>query len=57
MNRDFLSGYRTYVLAAMAVLGSLVAWGLGEMTLSQAIEAAWAGGVAASLRAGIAKVG
>ena len=53
MKQGFLSGYKTYVLAVVAVVGAFAAYALGEMTLQQAIEASWAGGVAATLRHGI----
>jgi len=53
MKGGFLSGYKTYVMAALAVIGAAAAWAMGEMTLADAIQQAWAGGVAATIRAGI----
>lgn len=56
MQGGFLSGYKTYVLAAAAVVYGLAQWAVGDMGLTEALNYAWAGGVAAALRAGVAKV-
>lgn len=37
----FLKGYRTAVIAAVAVLGSLASWAVGDATLVDALSANW----------------
>ena len=55
--RDSLSGKKTYLVAAVAIIGSVVAWLDGSIdmpTLAQSITAAI---LAATIRAGITKSG
>jgi len=51
-----LSGYKTYVLAVVAVVAGIANYLVGDMSLTEAMNYVWAGGVAAALRAGVAKV-
>ena len=55
MNGGFLRGKKTYVLAALAVLTALAGWATGDLTAADALQQAWAGGIAMTLRAGVAK--
>jgi len=52
-----LSGYKTYLLALVAVVGGVVGYLVGDMTLMEAANYVWVGGVAAALRAGVDKAG
>lgn len=56
MKRGFLAGKKTYVMAIVAVVGSLAAWSIGEISLHEALTQAWIGGVAATFRAAVAKI-
>ena len=51
-----LSGYKTYITAAVAVIGALGAWASGDATAFQAASAAVNALLAAFIRAGVAKV-
>ena len=51
-----LSGYRTYVLAVVAVVVGVANYLVGDMGLAEAMNYVWAGGVAAALRAGVESV-
>lgn len=55
MSGGFLSGYKTYVLAAIAVIGAVAGWAVGDLTTAQALEMIWSGGVAATIRSAISK--
>lgn len=55
MKSGFLKGYKTYILAAVAIIGAVAGYAIGEMSLQQALDYAWAGGVAATLRAAVKK--
>ncbi len=46
-----LTGYRTYIVAAGAVVAALVAFLTGEMTVAEAVNAALIGTGLATLRA------
>ena len=53
--KDFISGYKTYIVCVTAIVGALVAWSEGAIStfeLYQAILAAIAG---ITLRAGMKK--
>lgn len=52
-----LSGYKTYVLAVVAVVTGVAGYLVGDMSMMDALNYVWVGGVAAALRAGVAKVG
>ena len=51
-----LNGYRTYVLAVVAVVTGVAGYLLGDMSAMEAMNYVWAGGVAAALRAGVESV-
>lgn len=57
MKSGFLSGHKTYLLALAAVVGAFVGYATGDLTLQQALETAWAGGLAATFRHALAKLG
>lgn len=50
-----LSGYKTYLAAALAVLTAVVAYANGEANLADALQLAFTGAIGAFLRAGVAK--
>ena len=55
--KDFISGYKTYFICLIAIVGALVAWSEGAMStveLYQAIVAALAG---ITIRAAVTKSG
>jgi len=56
MKSGFLSGKKTYLLAALAFAGAFVGYAIGELTLVEALNQAWAGGLAATFRAAMAKM-
>ena len=55
--REFLSGRKTYIVGAGAIIAAVLAWTNGTLDNAQAIEAIVAALVAIFLRAGIAKSG
>ena len=56
MKSGFLSGKKTYLLAALAFAGAFVGYAIGELTLVEALNQAWACGLAATFRAAMAKM-
>ena len=54
--KDWISGYKTYILMVTAIIGAIVAWSSGDLTLIQMIEAIIAALGGITLRAGIKKV-
>ncbi len=52
--RKMLKGKKTYVVAALAILGAVGAYLTGDMTLAQAIQAGITALLGATLRAGMA---
>lgn len=52
--RDFLKGKKTYITAAIGLLGALAAFGDGQIDLTGLIAAAWAATQTCFIRAGIA---
>lgn len=52
-----MNGRKTYTLALAAVLGGVAGYLDGALDLKQALDAIWAGGVAAALRHGLANAG
>ncbi len=54
---DWLQGYKTYIVAAGAILTALGAYLNGSISLSDLVSAIFAALTAMTLRAGIAKVG
>lgn len=50
-----LSGYRTYILAFVLILYAVAKYLVGDLTAEEALDKAWTGGIAAALRAGIAR--
>ena len=55
--RSFLSGKKSYLLAAAAVFTALAAYGAGEIELVPALMLVWGGAFGAAIRAGISKIG
>lgn len=51
-----LSGKKTYVLAVIAILTGIAQYLTGDATIMDALNYAWAGGVAAALRAGVGTI-
>lgn len=51
--RGSLSGYKTYLVAALAVAGALIGWLTGDLTNWQAVQAVGGAVFAATLRDGI----
>lgn len=52
-----LKGFKTYIVAAAAILTAVGAWLGGEMALGSMVEAIFAAVTAMTIRAGIAKSG
>jgi hypothetical protein len=52
-----LRGRKVYILGLVAVVGAVAAYLTGDLSLEQAIETAWVGGMAMAFRAAVAKVG
>ena len=50
-------GKKTYTLAGAAILAAIAGYLQGALDVQAALEMAWAGGVAATLRHGLAKAG
>jgi len=52
-----ISGRKTYTLALAAILAAVAGYLQGVLDVQAALEMAWAGGVAATLRHGLAQAG
>ncbi|HBX15917.1 MAG: hypothetical protein UV20_C0009G0009 [Candidatus Magasanikbacteria bacterium GW2011_GWA2_42_32] len=52
---EFLSGKKTYILAAVGFVWALIGWIMGFIDAKQAQEVIWASLTAMALRAGINK--
>lgn len=52
-----LSGYKTYITAALAILGALGGWLDGDLTVTAALDIALPALLAMTLRHGIATAG
>lgn len=50
---EWMSGKKTYVLAALGALTAIVTWMVGDIGTKEMLEAVWASGVAAAIRNGI----
>lgn len=55
--QGILSGKKVYLLGLLAIVGAAVGFLTGDLTLEQALETAWTGGLAMAGRAAIAKIG
>lgn len=53
--QDLINGYKVYILGISGILGILVAWSNGGMTLAEAIKAIWAILVGMGFRSAIGK--
>lgn len=53
--KTWLSGKKTYFLAALGFAWAVVGWAMGYIEPQYASEVAWASVTAAALRAGVAK--
>ena len=51
--REFLKGKKTYLAAAIAVLGAVIAWADGDIDTIGLLAAGWAAAQTAFIRAGI----
>ncbi|MCL2640590.1 MAG: hypothetical protein FWD53_07090 [Phycisphaerales bacterium] len=51
--REFLRGRRTYVTAAIGLLGAILAWADGQIEMMGLLAAIWAAAQACFIRAGI----
>ena len=51
--RDWLKGKKTYITAAIGLLGAVVAWADGSINGTALIAAAWAAAQTCFIRAGI----
>lgn len=49
----FLQGYKTYIIAAAAVLAAVASFATGELTLVEAVQSALLGVGLGTLRAGV----
>ena len=52
---ELLSGRRTYLLGAVAIVWAVYGWYTGELNAEQASQVAWGGLTAWALRAGVEK--
>jgi hypothetical protein len=52
--RDFLKGKKTYITAAIGLIGAIVAWSDGQIDMAGLIAAAWAAAQTCFIRAGVA---
>ena len=53
--KEFLAGKKTYIAGIIGILGAVLAWGTGEMTLVQAGTAIWAACTAMFIKAAVKK--
>ncbi len=53
--QQWLSGKKTYFLAALGFAWAVIGWAMGYIDSQYAMEVAWASVTAAALRAGVAK--
>ena len=52
--REFLKGKKTYITAAIGLLGAVVAWADGDINGVALLAATWAAAQACFIRAGVA---
>jgi hypothetical protein len=52
--REFLKGKKTYVTAAIGLLGAVIAWADGTINGTALIAAVWAAAQSCFIRAGVA---
>lgn len=52
-----LKGYKTYIVAAVAVVSAVAAYLVGDVSLAAAVQAVITAVLAATLRHGVAQVG
>jgi hypothetical protein len=52
--REFLKGKKTYITAAIGLLGAVVAWADGDINTTALLAALWAAAQACFIRAGVA---
>ena len=55
--REWLKGKKTYLLAAVGILGAVMAWSDGQIDLVALLGSIWAAGQTMFIRAGVAKNG
>ena len=55
IRKGFLTGKRTYIVAASILISGLIQWGLGEIELGQVIFRVLEAGGLGALRAGVSK--
>ena len=52
--REFLKGKKTYLTAAVGVLGAVLAWSQGQLDVAGLLAAVWAAAQSCFIRAGVA---
>jgi len=52
--RDWLKGKKTYIMAAIGLLGAVVAWADGSINGTALLAAVWAAAQSCFIRAGVA---
>jgi hypothetical protein len=53
--RDWLKGKKTYIMAAIGLLGAVVAWADGSINGTALLGAVWAAAQSCFIRAGVEK--
>jgi len=53
--REFLSGKKTYLAAAVAVIGAVIAWSQGELDVFGLLASIWAALQTVFIRLGVSK--
>ena len=54
--REKISGYKTYIVAVIAIVTAVLAWATGDLSLTELVVAAFAAVQTMFIRAGVAKV-
>ena len=54
--REGISGYKTYIVAVIAVVAAVLAWATGDLTLTELAVAVFAAVQTMFIRAGVAKI-
>ena len=52
--REFLKGKKTYIMAAIGLMGAVVAWADGSINGTALLGAVWAAAQSCFIRAGVA---
>ncbi len=54
--REKISGYKTYIVAVIAVMTAILAWATGGLSLTELVIAVFAAVQTMFIRAGVAKI-